>query len=672
MIAAEPHANTPRQSLLGGQPLGAFLALAAAAWHGFLISKATNDNYLHLTLAQQLLAGEWPVRDFFEHGWVLQYTLSAASQSLLGHRLFSEAVIVGVAWGVSTYLVFGLVRRLTGSTAAAALAAVLLIVSGARGYSYPKGIVYAGAAVLWWGYVTTPNRAKIVAFGAWAAIAFYWRPDHGVYVALAIALAAVTVHGLGWLTAQRCSLAAATMLALIAPFLLYVHATVGLPEYVQTGMVQAQVEHTTHGAHEWPLLRYAGHIVTIEPAQDYAPSISLRWSADSTTERRRELLARYALTPLSSVDDPITRVRMSEGSMSRVRELLNEPLVEDTAGIERSSATLSAASWPAWHRWSFDYAWLRVRLLPSLDAHARASEFTVALFYVLPILLIVAAPWLHGRLSEGMTAGRLVAFAAFAFVVDLGMLRSPFPARAADGVLLSAVIAGLVVAGSWRAAARTGAVGALLIRTGTAVLALLALVTVAGAGQFGDRVTWLAGQWSSLRLARGAWGEAYGELFSSPPMTYFYDRPAGVSVRLAAYVRECVPPSERLLVLWFAPEIYYHADRLMAQRHLVFPPAWAAVPHEQRMALEKVQRFSPPVALARRSALEPYARATYPQVVSYVEREYELADTVAEQGEEYLIFTRRDRRSVRMFGDQQWPCYTSEPSSWSRVGRSPS
>jgi hypothetical protein len=124
-----------------------------------------------------------------------------------------------------------------------------------------------------------------------------------------------------------------------------------------------------------------------------------------------------------------------------------------------------------------------------------------------------------------------------------------------------------------------------------------------------------------------------------------------------------------LLVLWFEPEIYYYSDRLMAQRHLGFAPALAPLAHEQRMTLDKIVRFSPPIALARRSALDEYARASYPSVIDYVEREYRLASTVVEEGEDYLIFVRRDRQVLRTFGSGGWPCFVAQPSLWSRAGQ---
>ena len=126
--------------------------------------------------------------------------------------------------------------------------------------------------------------------------------------------------------------------------------------------------------------------------------------------------------------------------------------------------------------------------------------------------------------------------------------------------------------------------------------------------------------------------------------------------------------SDRLLVLWFEPEIYYFSERLMAQRHLIFAPVWATLAHEQSATLEKIERFAPPIVLARESALEEYARATYPGVIEYVESHYVVAATVDNEDERYMIFTRKDRQPVRGFGSQNWPCFVSESSPWVRVG----
>jgi hypothetical protein len=220
----------------------------------------------------------------------------------------------------------------------------------------------------------------------------------------------------------------------------------------------------------------------------------------------------------------------------------------------------------------------------------------------------------------------------------------------------------------------TAGVHTRLARAGLAlcatVLALVTMLNVATLGRFPERLSGLAGGWTSFAAAQRAWSAVYEELTASPPLAYFVDERARFSLRLAAYVRDCVPTTQRLLVLWFEPEIYYYSDRLMAQRHLVFPPTWANVAHEQTMTLERINRFAPPIALARRSALDGYARASYPGVVDYVQREYRQAATVTDDGEDYLIFARRSRPEVRRFGPGDWPCFVRATSPWSRVGHS--
>ena len=179
---------------------GIVLALAAGLHKMLLASVLVNDDFMHRAYSRQLLAGEWPVRDFFDYGMVLMYAVSAAAQLVFGNRLFSEAVVIGVATAVATFLVYDVARRATDSTVVGAIAALMLVVAAPRGYAYPKLLVYAVAAALWWRYVWAPDRRKAIVLGLWAGIAFYWRPDHGAYVAAGVTLAMVAAHGFRLLT----------------------------------------------------------------------------------------------------------------------------------------------------------------------------------------------------------------------------------------------------------------------------------------------------------------------------------------------------------------------------------------------------------------------------------------------------------------------------------------
>jgi hypothetical protein len=650
-------------------PAAATMAAAAFVWHVVLMSSATNDNFMHMAMAQQWLRGDWPVRDFFDNGRFLQYSLSALAQSTVGDRLLSEAVIVGLAWAVSAYVVFVLVRQLTNSLPVAFLASLLLIVAGARGYSYPKGIVYAVAAGFWWTYVRRPKAATMMAFGAWVAVAYYWRPDHGVYAAFGLVLAACAAHGIRRETVTRVMLAGATSLALVTPFWVYIHVTVGLQNYARSGLVGMESEHETHGTHVWPFLRFGRNILVAEPADRHAPIISIRWSTGSAPEAREAVRQRYELTTLEK-DGDSERVRLSPRSIPDVGVMLREPIVEDTAGIDRSSGALELSRWPAWQRWKFQHAWLRLQLLPQLDDRGRAAEFTVALFLLLPLVLLVASPWIAPRLAPGVTPLHLSAFALFAFAVSFAMLREPFTARAADAVVLCAVAFALCTVWLWRTSGERWSVPSVASRATAVVLALVTTTSVAGSGQFGQMMDSMTAHWTSNPIA-GVWSTINPELLASPPLAHYIDRPARITLKLAAYARGCVPPDDRVLVLWFEPEIPYFSDRLIAQRHLVFPPAWSTFAHEQDPALEKVMRHKPPIAFALASALDRTARVAFPRLVDYVERDYQLAATVEDGGEKYLILTRKDRPVLASFGSQQWPCFVQTASRWSRVGAPP-
>ena len=150
------------------------------------------------------------------------------------------------------------------------------------------------------------------------------------------------------------------------------------------------------------------------------------------------------------VDGDSERLRLSPRSISDVAALVREPIVEDTAGIERSSGTLEESRWPPEQRRRFEHAWLRLQVLPDLDDRERAAEYAVVLFLLLPLVLLIASPWIAPRLAPGVTAWQLSAFALFAFVVAFAMLRQPFTARVADAVVLCAVAFSLCTVWLWR------------------------------------------------------------------------------------------------------------------------------------------------------------------------------------------------------------------------------
>jgi hypothetical protein len=632
------------------------IAVLAALHKMLYASVLVNDDFMHRAYALQLLAGEWPIRDFFDYGMVLMYVTSAAAQLVFGYRLLAEAIVIGVMVAVSAFLVFRLVLRATESTAAATLSAVLFLVAMPRAYGYPKLIIYAVAAVLWWQYVWKPTSSKAILLGVWTAIAFYWRPDHGVYVAIGVVLAMIAAHGATIRTLQECMRSGLVALALMTPWLVFASVQMqGLGRYVESGMTAAVEEHIAgQEIPKWPLVQLSD-FVSVDRPELYAPSIGLRWTRDSTPESRQQVLDRYGLTVISTRDEVSQTARVSERTIDAVRTLVAEPIVEDTDGIDRGAARISESTWPPSQRRRFDHWWLRLHVLPRLDQPVPGGALATILLYGMPLVGIVLALLFKEHLPRAIGVAPLIAFSVFALVVDLGVLRTPFHVRVGDAIVLPGIVMGILVAVSVHATKNRGAAAKWLGRAAVGVLFVLLMKSLAGAGQSAERVTWVAGEWESLDRARGAWEEVTGRLMSNPPIAYWQNRNPEVTLRLAAYARECVPESERILVLWFAPEIYYYSERLMGTRHAFFLAQFADLPHERAMELERVRRARPAIVFTKANS-DRAAREAFPEMIELVGREYHAVGAI-DDGDRYQILVRNDRVPVREYGNDRWPCY---------------
>jgi len=633
------------------------MAGVAGMYQAVQVARANNDTFLHLAMSRQLLGGDLPVRDFFDSGLVLMYALSAAMQQVVGYRLLAEAIVVGVMAAAATWLASRLVLALTGSTAGALITALVIMVATPRPYSYPKLIVYGVLAPLWWSYVVKPTSRGAIAFGLWTAAAFYFRPDHGVVVAFATVAAVIVSHGPSITAIRQLVTAGVTALLLVTPWFLFVNSSIGFGAYVQSGLSQGQAEQFEMSGHNlppWPI-RSLRDTVRLDEPDTYAPEISLRWAPQADLDAQKAILLRYKLTLLRAEGD-VSRVRLSGTAVGLVRELINEPQVADTSGIDRASATIPWSSWSPWNRLGFRSPLFRLRVFPPLDQQDRASDAATVIFYAVPGLAIALALGSRRRLTGVVTTPRLLAFSVVVLAANFDMIRSPYDVRTVDAVVLPAILVGFG-SGSLLVLSRGGGwTGRTLACAALAVSVVLIGKSVAGAGEFGGRVSWLAGEFRDMEHLSGAWSDIGNAVMASPPDQYWRDRPSTAPMQLAMYARDCVPANERLMVLWFAPEIYYFSDRLMAQRHLVFIGGWAALDDEQRLTLEKVRRSSPPLVFASADRLDDSTRKIYPALVEYVHREYEPAGTVAGD-ETYIILARRDRPPLRQYGDGRWPCY---------------
>ena len=267
--------------------------------------------------------------------------------------------------------------------------------------------------------------------------------------------------------------------------------------------------------------------------------------------------------------------------------------------------------------------------------------------HAMPLLAaLLAGPTLRRLLPPAVTPRSLLLFAAFAAVVNVGLLRDPYESRAAEVIVLPVILFGIFLAvllgRAYPAAVRWP------LRVVATALVLLTAKSFTVAGGFGNVTGSLAG--------REGWRELSARLQASPPSDYWSAGTGPVTVRFAEYVSRCTLPSDRILLLWFAPEIHYNADRLMAGRHLYYFASFRSLVDEQRREMEKVMRTAPRIVLASRNGY-PAAAEAIPELTQFVEREYVLAAAFDEEGDRYSVLIRRDSSPRSTDPASGWPCF---------------
>jgi len=206
----------------------------------------SNDEYVSLAGAQQMLFGEWPTRDFLDTGAPLMYTASAASQLVFGRNLFAEAMLTAVAFALAAVLTMLAAKRLSGSLAVGACVAVVEVAFFPRGYAYPKILVYAAAPLLIWWYQQRPSSwARMLALAAFVQVAFLFRHDHGLFIGTAAIVAVGVGDGASRpmrIFFQRLGAFGVLLLLVAAPYIAYLEINGGIIHYVARGVAVSAAE----------------------------------------------------------------------------------------------------------------------------------------------------------------------------------------------------------------------------------------------------------------------------------------------------------------------------------------------------------------------------------------------------------------------------------------------
>lgn len=212
----------------------------------------TNDHYMHLSWAQQVLLGMLPGRDFVDPGMPLAWGASALGQALAPGP-FSEAVLSTAMFGITAALTCWVVTRLTGGQIAGAVAALTGAALVPRLYNYPKLLVPALTLYLLQRHLEHQSHWRRIALALGVAAAVLFRHDLGLYASIVVATTIMVANRRSVRSGLRelVLVGGATTLAL-APYLVYVEWSEGLIEHLRRGIEFSKGESHQLG-YEWPV-----------------------------------------------------------------------------------------------------------------------------------------------------------------------------------------------------------------------------------------------------------------------------------------------------------------------------------------------------------------------------------------------------------------------------------
>jgi hypothetical protein len=271
-----------------------------------------------------------------------------------------------------------------------------------------------------------------------------------------------------------------------------------------------------------------------------------------------------------------------------------------------------------------------------------------------------------------MAAPVAVAAAVLGVATNQGFLRDPLDVRLADAsavtLILTAWLAGrfgsMLSAPAMGASRRRGAMWprSVIPTTAMAIAVMAAGATLLSAAELGSlhRALEQTGVAEGPRVMARSARQTINDLKTHPPIEGWLA--SGDEQRelkeLTRYVHECTRPDDRLLVTWFAPEVYFYAERRFAAGLAFFYPGFFSSSAEEQVALARFQAQTVPIVLTDVTSYEQSFVHDHPLLAADLAKRYDVAGEVtAADGGRYRVLTDRRAFPVRVSSPWSLPCF---------------
>jgi hypothetical protein len=622
------------------------LFAATVVWRFITFTGFSNDHYAHLALAQQMLLGERPIRDFSDPGWPLAYLISAAGWRAFGDAIAVEWAIVAVGFALGAAFTVVAAHRLSGSLLIAVFLALLEVVISPRTYSYPKMLAYGLAGWMMIALARQPSRSRLILMAAVIALAFLLRHDHGFYIGVAAALCVMLAIRHHWkLAIGRAAILTLVTAALLLPWALYVALNGGLLNYFDRALEYARIEANATTLKVSPRFALVRGQPLLGLARPNRPLAQVEWKVGLTDAERQSLEQRYGLERVREADGTHFYY-VHDARAENIRRLADDPRVAGTTGLGRVVRS-------SWREFIADISPLR--LAPALHSIQNAQAWLYWLFWVLPAAcaVLVAARTLQGRERWSGELPAVIGLGAMTLLVDSGFLRDPLSDRLADAfappALLGAWLLGQVWMpvghyGRFRLAARIVSLAMLFVTT----MAVAAIAEVPERLDYSGIREGISGVRARAAMITRVLASPHRQTLAPP------SRVSNALMPFYAYVDRCTSRDDRLIVTGDYADVIVLAGRGFASDGVTFGVWYSSVAHQAQTITE--MRGRP--ALLTILLSETEFRRRYPQVADYVAREYvPMTDIASSEAGRVRILVNRARRATRTDPATGWLCF---------------